>query len=227
MKKVILFLLLTCIVATFACKKNKDTDPDHPYGDDVILVPSVSDYSQMKPGNYWVYQEFEVDSMGNGATPTSFYDSCYVEKDTIIRGNVFHKYIGPSRPYPYPYNIGFLRDSADCIVDKYGIILFSVSNFSTPLRTSTFIEPLAGDTVYTSELWMTDKNQSTTVPAGTFVTVNAQTRYHFFPPYDFGGVNRSRNTKYSVNVGMVLITENFYVSNPNYRELRLVRYLVK
>jgi len=194
---------------------------DHRYA----LHFHVSSYSQLKVGNYWIYQEYDLDSTGTIATPTNVYDSCYIKRDTIIRGNVYHEY--SFFPFPNQIDNELLRDSADCIVNNYGEIEFSLSNFSTALSSSVRLDlPPSLDTIYTTSIWMTDKNFSTTVPAGTFSTINTQMRFHMYPPYDFNGTYRNRNRRYAKNVGPVAITKYFYIAFSTYKELRLVRYHV-
>lgn len=75
-------LLMTCVFA--ACKKDKPIEP--------IPTPPVTypDYSQLKIGNYWVYQHFNIDTNGN-AFPLNTFDTCYVEKDTMINGLIYYK----------------------------------------------------------------------------------------------------------------------------------------
>ena len=76
------FLVISC-VSLLICSCEKPDDDNDP----ITPAPLVYDnYSQLKVGNYWIYQRFEVDSLGIG-TPTSVYDSCYVEKDTLINNN--------------------------------------------------------------------------------------------------------------------------------------------
>jgi len=43
-----------------------------------------ADYYQLKVGNYWIYQSYQIDSNGV-ATPENLWDSAHIEKDTIIR----------------------------------------------------------------------------------------------------------------------------------------------
>jgi len=52
------------------------------------------DFAMLKVGNYWIYQYFDIDSLGN-ATATNTYDSCYVEKDTTINGKTYFKIYKP------------------------------------------------------------------------------------------------------------------------------------
>src|SRR5688500_17959960 len=88
MKPIFSFLLLLSLTVS-SCKKEKEISPPP--------AKTYPDYSALKPGNYWIYERFDVDSNGN-ATPTGIYDSCYVEKDTQINGRTYMKYV---EPHPY------------------------------------------------------------------------------------------------------------------------------
>ena len=224
MKKVTRFVLLTFIVATFACKKNKDTDPDPvPYGDDVIPI-TTSDYSQLKVGNYWIYQEYDLDSTMTIATPTNVYDSCYISETTTKGGNTYYKISGPLPLYNTTYLSDiFLRDSADCIIDYTGRVRFSLQNFSTPLYTHNQITPPT-DTISTIVAKMVDRDVSVTVPAGTFLTVNSRMDFYMHAPYDKAGKHRIAHQRFAAGVGLVSTIKPIDVFNRKYKELRLVRY---
>ena len=66
----ILFGVLMTFIFT-SCTKDSTTQTPSP------------NFTQLKVGNYWVYERFNVDASGT-ATATGILDSCYVEKDTII-----------------------------------------------------------------------------------------------------------------------------------------------
>jgi hypothetical protein len=71
---------------------------------------------------------------------------------------------------------------------------------------------------------MTDDNLTVTIPAGTFVTKNAQEVYLMEAPYDGGGKVRPLQKRYAEDVGIVEETLLFYISAPWYYVRRLVRY---
>lgn len=225
MRTTTFFLLLTYITTICACKKENNLINEQPsYGIDAIETEDhVFTYSQLKVGNYWIYQEYELDSTGTIATPTTVYDSCYIKTDTIIRGNTYYKITAP--PFTTFFNNFFIRDSADCIVRSTGEVEFSLSNFSTELYSTAFLNNLApADTLYTASVWMKDKNKLITIPAGTFPSINSQIKFHMFPPINTAGTYRYGNRIFAPNVGMILTTSPFYASVSGYKELRLVRY---
>ncbi|MEY4934662.1 MAG: hypothetical protein RIS64_1021, partial [Bacteroidota bacterium] len=77
-----LFVIVVVLVA--GCK-DKATDQPTTY----------ASYSKLAVGNYWIYQQFNVDSNGNG-TPTNVYDSVFVEKDTVINNHTYFKLYKPT-----------------------------------------------------------------------------------------------------------------------------------
>lgn len=209
-------LLLPTIISS--CKKEKDPDP---------IVPGVTyaDYGQLKAGNYWIYEQFDLDTAGN-ATSKNIFDSCYIEKDTVI--NIM-KYVKMVKPKPYTANqkdISFLKDSLHYIVNSNGKILFSSEDFNTVFETRYF---LAGpdDTVCQIINQMADKDLSVTIPAGTFTTSNAREVYHMYPAWSTAENPRNLHRRYAKDVGVVIETLPFFVSNPSYVERRLVRYHVQ
>lgn len=215
MKKYCFYALI--FTSIYSCKKDKEIEPIPV----TIVAPTVySNFSQLKVGNYWIYQRFNVDSIGN-ATPTSVYDSCYVEKDTIINSITYYKLVKPSISSALSYS--FLRDSLNYTVNHIGTILFSSQDFSTIFE-SNYLMAGVGDTLCHKVKKMTDQNMIVTTPAGTFITSNAKETYFMYPAWSFNGVKRERENRYSENIGIIIETLTFFVSNPNYTERRLLRY---
>lgn len=217
MKNSALFILSMYMITMVSCgHKDKDTDPKE---DDPEVT--VSGYSQLKVGNYWIYQEYTIDSALTTETPTTVFDSCYIKNTFTIRGNTYYQISISNGITSFSYRS--LRDSADCIVDQNGYVEFSLHNFSTPLY--TYYQVLnPGDTASKIVVQMKDKGAATIVPAGTYTTINSQMHVHMYPPYQMAGIDRNSNRKFSENVGIVSQTKLFSTGNSNYTELRLVRY---
>lgn len=216
-------LSLFLIALLFSCKKDKQ--PDGNLKDD-MLYPS---YSHLDSGNYWVYALYKTDSLGNG-TPTGELDSCFVAKDTVIRGAKWYKYVEFSSGSS---TYSFLRDSLQYLVDIDGNILFASQDFNTVFYNRYAVFPghqvAPVDTVAFVTRQMVDKDKLITVPAGTFGTSTMRTTWKlsdtltqmgFFSP-------RILDTRYSMKVGKVSEVLDFYLQNPTYRERRLLRYHVK
>jgi hypothetical protein len=218
-----LFILPVVLITAFFfsfCKKNKQNVPE----EELPALPVAYDnYSALKVGNYWIYGLYDVDSLGN-ATPLNIYDSCYVQKDTLINGRTFFKVYRPD----YTYNSGFiyLRDSLHYIVHKSGAILFSSVDFNTTFSTFHFITQL-GDTFYVSTSKMEYKNKLVSVPAGTFEASDFKQSFTYMHiPSGSFMKNRAMVTYYAKGVGIVYETLPFYSSVPSQRERRLLRYHV-
>ncbi len=135
-------------------------------------------------GSWWKYEWYETDLSG---VPTSIgiVDSFYVIGDTVINGNTFVHiggdaafYGGASNPHQ------FLRDSANCILNSQGIIVYSNQ---TSLDTSLIYNmgPLTG-------YMLTGANPlSYSVPAGTFTNVlENQTHIYMTDGSDFACCNQ-------------------------------------
>ena len=210
------FLVISC-VSLLICSCEKPDDDN----DQVTPVPLVyENYSQLKVGNYWIYQRFEVDSLGNGI-PTSVYDSCYVEKDTLINNQVYFKVF---RPQPASANLSYLylRDSLHYTVSSSGEIVFSSLDFITIFADYYFIN--VPDTIYRCTTRMADQNLVVSTPAGNLVTSNFKKNYEMFGGMAMNGLNRPINTRYSKDVGMVTETLIFFAFQTTYSERRLVSY---
>lgn len=214
-------MLAIAIALTQACKKKKDAVPE-PIETPTPATPVVessSAYAQLKIGNYWIYQEINIDPQGN-ETPTSNYDSCYVAKDTIIHGSTFFLFKNFSPLFSYQE---FLRDSSNHIINSHGEIIFAANNFTTIFANSINVNP-PNDTIYKSQYKMTDKDLAITVPAGTFTTSNFQKKYTIFPNWANGVPVRYMNTRFAKNVGMITQTQAIFLSITSTVERRLVRY---
>lgn len=170
-------------------------------------------------GNYWIYEIFNVDSNGVSST-TNTFDSCYISGDTMINGKKYYFRDGQNS---LSTSRGALRDSLYCIVSFTGEIVFSSSDFSS-IFNSYYITAGVNDTITFVSCKMADANFLVNPPAGTFTTINYQATYSMYPGWQANGNPRIRNTRYAENIGIVTETLQFFSSNPNYQEKRLIRY---
>jgi len=197
----------------FSCKKEKEPAPITPTG-------TKSNYGQLKQGNYWVYQIYDVDSLGN-ATATSAIDSCYIDGDTLINGNT---YFIMHRPNPIISNpVTYIRDSSNCIVNSSGNIIFSSTDFSSILNTSYSIAPVS-DTICKITCRMADQNYSMSTPAGTFTTVNYKITTYIYPSWVLLYEEMDRHTRYAKDIGIVSETLPIFLGTVVFKERRLLRY---
>ena len=216
MKKTILFLLV--VVGVWSCKKDKETK-DEP----APTVPiTYANYSNLKIGNYWVYERFILDT--NGVyTSQNIFDSSFVDKDTVMNGNTYYKLNFINYPFSNTYVGVYLRDSLSFLINNLGSINFSSENFTDTF--SSYYKIISSvDTIAFVFTKMNDNNLSVAVPAGTFITKNCMTTYLIYPIWAAAGAVRSIHNRYAENVGLVEETLIFLSSDPNYTVRRLKRY---
>jgi len=209
-------ILISIILFLFSCKRNEE------------VIRTYPNYSQLKVGNYWIYKDFEIDEFGN-ERELNRYDSCYIEKDTILNNMTYYKSIRPTFGYPGIYDYTFLRDSLDCIVNSNGQIIFSSEN-TTLLFSNYYISYNINDTIIDTICnikWKMEENSSTVnTPSGVYNILNSKQTYLLYPNWSQAGSPRYINTKYTLNIGIVTETFPFFVSNPSFIERRLLRYKV-
>jgi hypothetical protein len=198
---------LILLFAISACKKNNPQSQP-------IVYPN---YSELKVGNYWVYQEYNIDTFGN-ATALNYFDSCYVVKDTVINTKTYMVLAGP-QPIAGATNTTYqyLRDSLDFIVDNMGDIIFSSQHSGFTFRTQ--ITPYD-----TFNVEMAPTPVAVTVPAGSYSTLDCIETIKALPQYAPFQNPRYCHTRYAQNIGIITLTLEFYADDPNYTERRLVRY---
>lgn len=217
-------LAVVCALANIftACRKKQEPLPFNPPGGPSPATVVYDDYMMMRPGSYWIYEFYMLDSANGDAHPTGRYDSAYVAGDTIIN---FSRY----RVYRYQdyFSTGYItryqRDSLQYTVDHKGRILFATNDFVNVFRTYQFgPNGAVGDTIIVTEQ-MGGKNEMTTVPAGTFKTYSFLEVYHQPPGYPYGA-ERIKEHRYARNIGLVTESSQFYFALPQLHEKRLVRY---
>jgi hypothetical protein len=213
MKNSNLVYLVFAFISFSACKKDKGSH-----------VSESQNYSQLKVGNYWIYQAFIVDTMGN-ATETEFFDSCYIEDDTIINNHVYYKMVRPTYWTSSQMNVYYLRDSSHYIIDNWGKIMFSSKDFDNIFLEYYFdLGQTKKDTMFRAIQKMDNTDFITHTPAGTFNTLNVKATFYMNP--SFARKIRHMTTKYSDKIGIVSESYPFFFYDPVDRERRLVRYKV-
>ncbi len=208
-----------------ACKKNDKIEATTSSNSSL----QIHNYYPLEVGNYWVYQLFELDTL-NHEIELNQRDSCYIIKDTLIRGFKYYKLSEPYINNSHTYT--FLRDSAEYIINSFGNILFSENNAKELLyetfitiRDSTHDDLVAKiDTVCKVERRMNHIHLQTITPTGVFNTLNSTEVFEFYPNWSYNGKSRSKSKKYANEVGIVLETLPFVMSNTKYTERRLVRF---
>jgi hypothetical protein len=219
-KLIFSFLILFFALTFNACKKDSSTNK--------VLSTSqtnVASFSQLEVGNYWIYQRFEINSVGN-ETALNKFDSCYIKSDTIINNLVYYKMYRPKvyGSIPPTHLIDFIRDSLHYIVNSTGYTLFSSQDFTSIFRSGYqfFSNPI--DTVQYFYIKMDDINVQVNTPAGNFNTLNSKSTSNFWPNYAISGSVRYMHCRYANNVGIVIETLPLIFLDKIQTERRLVRY---
>jgi len=195
---------------------------------------NIALYSQFKVGNYWIYQDYYIDSLGTEKM-SNIIDSVYISKDTLINNVqyfVFNDSYYGSSIYPR-----YQRDSLGFIVNEKGQKIFSTSNFTDYIFTDKYWGQSSLD--YKTHLiaWKIDWKMSPTkitlsVPAGEFeVLVNHGYSISYY--YDksdvlIDSIKADQYTYYAKNVGQVKRVFHYFsmFKEKSRKELRLIRYKV-
>lgn len=213
MRKLIISYLAFAMVFAVSCKKTTEE----------IVPTAKSDYFQLKAGNYWIYEGYQIDSTGV-ATSTGLFDSAYIEKDTMIGGNRYFKLIEAPFVFSSLKFTIFLRDSSGYLVEKSGRVLASDFNFSDTLYFDT-LHP----TLYTGYLTMTGKDSLVKMAGGIELpSITAHNKIVPAPVYAGSIPVRYTYEVYARGIGKMKTHNFFFFSGIGSSfEARLLRYNVQ
>jgi hypothetical protein len=205
-------LCLAVALAVVSCEKNEN-EPK-------------STYIPMEVGNYWVYQDFNIDADGNEVA-TDLYDSLIITKDTVINLVKYFKLEGIKHPFNHNQSRGwgYYRDSSGNLIDNESIKYFSDSEFEHSLYEKVQKYP-NGDTVYAINYRMEQVDGFVNVPAGNFESLNYKGTLIKYSTTQNLTDPRMMNNYYVKNVGKIVETF-MYLGDKVKTERRLVRYSVK
>ena len=204
MKTYSLLIGAISLILLSGCSKNDDVSPI-----------TVMDYANLHVGNYWVYEWYEIDPLGN-TTIFNKRDSIYIKKDTLIAGREY-----------------FIR-TGTFLESERTTILFDSANsiYLYPSREVLFTYDF--DLKYTQTYGPEDNSIAIAsyslsrdyfvieVPAGPFACINYEGVIEpLDPDYEYG--DRVNSNYYARDVGLVSMRTQFY-SSPNDLEMRLVKY---
>ncbi len=208
------FAALFCIVLLSpSCKKDKDAPTPEP--------TPVPEYAALKVGNYWVYETYFTDAQG-ATTVTEYYDSTFIEKDTLINGKTYYKKVVQSLMMP---STSFWREENGVLVDQLG----------KPLPTeagvigSKFVIN-GNDTLLETISTLLPDETTVNVPAGIFKVRTIEHTNKIFEPGPNGKTTRIKksHTQYHTTKGE--ITHSYFYAFPrddSHFELVLARTNVK
>jgi hypothetical protein len=211
------FLFLAVLIGFSACQKDDKS---------AEINGSNSSYLPMSVGNYWVYEERNLDNSGNAMSGSAF-DSLVISKDTLIQGKTFFKF--DTFRFDAALNVrkaelessAFYADSSKSLISLTGDILFSEDNFKAVEAKSIFAPE--GEILYSISSSMENVSSNVVVPAGTFTellcikgTVTCNPKYTSIPNPRF------TYKYYAKNIGVILYS-NVWFSSGGTQEHRLVR----
>jgi hypothetical protein len=209
MKQVLFVCAFTLLL--FSCTKKESsvqgTSPNGP-----APTYSISDYTKLTPGNYWIYQQVIIDTLNN-ITPQFGFDSCYIKADTIINGNNYA--IMVNMPVTAQNSETYLRDSASFLVNNHGFILFTCADFNAIL----YEDSVPNQFMLTYSVSSTPSTVLT--PMGTYSCYDNVGTFTYLKPIVWPPV-RYTHSYYAATLGLVDET-TFYVSSPNTVQYWLVR----
>lgn len=218
-------LTIAVCIATIACKKEKTFTLTPPTPPPPPNTTYYDDYMALKPGNYWIYEYYELDSANGTAHAMGTYDSAYVEKDTVINRRTYHVY-NYRNIFSNEKRTRYLRDSLSYTVEISGRIVFSSEDFTTVFRTYIFGPNGVTDYSINVTEQMGFRNETTVVDAGTFTTSAFLETYIFPASYPYGPMRQYAHY-YTKGVGLIKETTGFYEQSPKVYEKRLLRYSVR
>ncbi len=179
------------------------------------LLITVSEFSQLEVGNYWIYDWYEVQPDGS-ETAMELRDTLRIESDTLIEGRTM-----------------FIRTGTFMGQPRREILYDSISHLRTyPERLAIFV--FGSDEEFTRHFGPVDApisigtyrtNQTVEnieVPAGVFDCINFQGTIESLQ-LDYPHGTRFNNNLYARDVGLVKLTTQFY-SQPSDLEMRLVDF---
>jgi hypothetical protein len=202
------FALILIAILIAACKKKKEDFIPLNKPVTTSIYPPASDFMPFKAGNYWIMQEYYIDTSGT-ETKTGITDSMYISDVKVQNGNTFYGlqsrrgtlYIRTSGTHAY-----LINDS----------LYFSTEKLGDTLRRNS-------DSIGRAAYYMVNENLVTTVPAGTFITYTVEGRVQVTANTSIGMSPRYTWDVYGQKTGPVL--KRYFVTNrPGYYEMRLVRY---
>lgn len=218
MKRVNFLMIVALMFAFFSCSE-KDDDT----GSTQLVTPEAG-YIPFYPGNYWVYDQYKIDTLGN-ETLLNTYDSVFISGIEVVNGIQYFVFESTWMSGPdLTDTLYLLRDSAGYYVDPTGWIHFTDQNFTDTLETYSMVTP-NGDTLYDSWYKMLEEPQIISVPAGEFEALNYQGTIYTHVPSQGVPYTRYKDRYFTNDIGIVFDTY-FYLGSPLRMERRLKHYYI-
>ena len=211
-RKMILFSVSIISLLFISCTTNNDVDEK--------VDPN---YFPMNVGNYWIYNYYEIDSLGN-EKQIEGYDSILITKDTLINNRHFWWFRSQQTVRVFG---NCLADSAGYLIDQTGNKYFSSTNFTDTLMNYDLWNQVGtGPQLKMSiRIVMQKEAVQKTTPLATFTALVAREYVTFFNTHD-KPCRLTCDKYYCKDVGLVVdtYTYNNYEWEKKKYEKRLVRY---
>jgi hypothetical protein len=220
-KQIVLSVTTLLLVLLSSCKTENDPKSEK-------VVPN---YMPLAVGNYWVYQNYRVDSLGNERLINQI-DSVVITKDTIVNNKKYYVFEGSKYQMVFPR---LVRDSLGYLVSNKGEVLLSSTNYSDTISTKKYLGIIENgkEVIFGMLKTRMDSTLKTiSVPAGKFDAITCHGTLKIFY-YDSNGNNNQimyvdQNAYFAANIGKIIDTY-YYYSNVKLKlrdEIRLIRYKI-
>ncbi len=205
-------LAFGCIISLCSCDKEEASDPISDPGAEI----TISDFSHLALGNYWVYQIVGLDSLGNDIDTLPVQGRAEITGDSIIDGITYARVsytMGQT-----PDGVQFQRIDGNKLLSLYEV-LFQYGDFGTIVRTDTTAGVLYAD-------YIVDPTPvPVSVPAGTFASYAMIGHVTTIGPYH---VPEQRYPVYHWAAGVGLVRFRSFDPNTGLgRDIRLLEYHIE
>lgn len=214
MKKVIYSAAALMLLAV-ACKKEETPIVNQT---PAPSTPQSVAYFPLDSGSYWVFEHVSIDTNGNETVVQT--DSVRIIGDSVIGGNTYKIF----KNWGFNFFSGLYRDSANCIVNEVGDIVFAANMAGQPISYRRDSDNVQGLILESTDSMQTAM-RSINVTAGNFNTLERSTFTTFYIPVN-GGNPRRMLSNFAEGIGFVR-QQYAYASQTSYVERRLLRYHIE
>ena len=205
-----LFFLFT------SCKQEPIENPEPDLTND-ILNEFAEDYSQLKVGNYWVYQRFNVDRETGEVTELNLIDSLFVKNEMEVNGEKYFQLKGTWFGLEFSR---LLRNEGERLISPTGKVFLSTIDLPDTVSIERSIPNQQIDSIYSV---LTNNEEIIEKPFGVYESFFQFDQTLFLNPSMTGGDPVRHETEfYSSGMGVVKYT-SFYGSGSTDTEMRLIR----
>lgn len=217
----LLLTSLSCLLLLQACKKEETSPVPGPIA--ASSLGDISEFSNLRIGNYWIYDHYKVDENDN-ILETVRTDSVWVAGDSVINGVTYKvvNYAAAGNPGPV-FNAWLWRDSANHLLQSWNSepdLLFSTGPLDQVIYTRT------NEAGITWEYTVLPGPVEITVPAGTFSTYLLDQPITDFNIHPVQAEWKRFRSYWSRGIGRVRYYR-FFANDPLGMRYDLVRYNVE